>query len=55
MKIDTFGRRSLLLLTFPFLSLFLLMTGFAFFIPEDSQARIGVVAAGIYLYTAFYS
>ena len=27
--IDTFGRRNLLLVTFPFMSLFLLMTGFA--------------------------
>ncbi len=53
--IDTFGRRNLLLVTFPLMSLFLLMTGFAFYIPEDSQARIAVVALGIYLFTMAYS
>ena len=30
--IDTFGRRNLLLTTFPLMAIFLLMTGFAFFI-----------------------
>ena len=53
--IDTFGRRNLLLTTFPLMSLFLLMTGFAFFIPESSDARIGIVALGIYLFTIVYS
>ncbi|KAH9940403.1 MFS sugar transporter [Epithele typhae] len=53
--IDTFGRRNLLLVTFPLMSLFLLMTGFAFWIPEDSKARIAVVALGIYLFTMAYS
>ncbi|KAI5123855.1 hypothetical protein M0805_005672 [Coniferiporia weirii] len=53
--IDTFGRRNLLLTTFPLMALFLLMTGFAFWIPESSKAHIGVIALGIYLFTAVYS
>jgi len=57
--IDTFGRRNLLLVTFPLMALFLLMTGFSFFIPDTSEAsthaRLGVVASGIYLFTMVYS
>ncbi|GAA5872632.1 hypothetical protein JCM1840_004859 [Sporobolomyces johnsonii] len=53
--IDTFGRRTLLLVTFPLMAIFLLLTGFAFFIPETSKARIGVVALGIYLHCIAYS
>ena len=52
--IDTFGRRNLLLTTFPLMAIFLLMAGFAFYIP-DVTARIAVVALGIYLYTMAYS
>ncbi|OBZ66984.1 Arabinose-proton symporter [Grifola frondosa] len=52
--IDTFGRRNLLLTTFPLMAVFLLMTGFAFWIPEGN-ARIAVVALGIYLFTMAYS
>ncbi|KAH9983618.1 hypothetical protein BJV74DRAFT_776813 [Russula compacta] len=52
--IDTFGRRNLLLITFPLMSLFLLMTGFAFWIPEGT-GRIAVVALGIYLFDCVYS
>lgn len=52
--IDTFGRRNLLLTTFPLMSLFLLMTGFSFFIPERN-AQLGVVALGIYLFGIVYS
>jgi hypothetical protein len=47
--IDLFGRRALLLITFPLMSLFLLLTGFAFWIPGQT-ARIAVVALGIYLF-----
>ncbi len=43
---DRFGRRSLLFFTFPFMGVFQLVTGMAFFIP-DQQARIAVVALGI--------
>ncbi|KAG0144645.1 hypothetical protein CROQUDRAFT_47011 [Cronartium quercuum f. sp. fusiforme G11] len=56
--IDTFGRRNLLLVTFPAMALCLLATGMAFFIPQngpDDHRRVSVVAAAIYLYMAFYS
>ncbi|TFY64940.1 hypothetical protein EVG20_g5772 [Dentipellis fragilis] len=53
--IDTFGRRNLLLTTFPLMAIFLLLTGFAFWIPEDSKARIGVVSLGVYLFGVAYS
>ena len=52
--IDTFGRRNLLLTTFPLMAIFLLMTGFSFYIPEG-KGRLAVVALGIYLYTMAYS
>ncbi|QLG73339.1 hypothetical protein HG535_0E04230 [Zygotorulaspora mrakii] len=54
LMIDKYGRRFLLLQTFPWLSLFLLIAGFAFWIPND-QARIGVVTMGIYVFSAIYS
>ncbi|KAK1229186.1 hypothetical protein PQX77_007758 [Marasmius sp. AFHP31] len=57
--IDTFGRRNLLLTTFPLMAIFLLMTGFAFWIPFDPNnpdpSRIAVVALGIYLFAMAYS
>ncbi|KAH8918921.1 hypothetical protein BT69DRAFT_1322488 [Atractiella rhizophila] len=54
--IDTFGRRNLLLFTFPLMSIFLLLTGLGFLIPESSRnARVGVVALGIYLFATVYS
>ncbi|PLB49834.1 sugar transporter family protein [Aspergillus steynii IBT 23096] len=54
--IDTFGRRNLLLTTFPLMSLFLLFTGFSFYIPDHLQtARTACVATGIYLYMIVYS
>ncbi|KAK2821788.1 hypothetical protein FQN49_007671 [Arthroderma sp. PD_2] len=52
--IDTFGRRNLLLITFPLMGLFLLLTGFAFWIP-DHAAQTGCVALGIYLFGIVYS
>ncbi|RJE24821.1 MFS sugar transporter [Aspergillus sclerotialis] len=52
--IDTFGRRNLLLTTFPLMSLFLLFTGFSFWIP-DLTPRTACVATGIYLYMIVYS
>ncbi|EIN11957.1 hypothetical protein PUNSTDRAFT_142156 [Punctularia strigosozonata HHB-11173 SS5] len=56
LTIDRFGRRNLLLVTFPLMSLFLLMTGFAFWIPGDtSTGRVAVVAIGIYMFTICYS
>ncbi|ODV86768.1 hypothetical protein CANARDRAFT_6338 [[Candida] arabinofermentans NRRL YB-2248] len=55
--IDKFGRRTLLLFAFPLMCLCLLLTGFAFWIPQDTHkdARIGVIALGIYLFTIVYS
>ncbi|KAL4865085.1 hypothetical protein BDV12DRAFT_155657 [Aspergillus spectabilis] len=52
--IDTFGRRNLLLTTFPLMSIFLFWTGFSFYI-EDLQTRTAMVATGIYLYMIVYS
>ena len=56
--IDRWGRRNLLLFTFPFLSLTLLWTGFSFWIDPNnptSKARVGMVTTGMYLFEVFYS
>ncbi|KAF2639139.1 hypothetical protein P280DRAFT_491058 [Massarina eburnea CBS 473.64] len=57
--IDTFGRRNLLLTTFPLMALTLLFTGFSFWIPTDtrasSNAHVGCIALGIYLFGMVYS
>jgi len=53
--IDTFGRRSLLLFTFPNMAWTLLAAGFCFYIPRDNPAHLGMVAFFIYLFAAFYS
>lgn len=54
--IDTFGRRSLLLFTFPQMTWTLLAAGLCFLIPgEDSKTRLGLVALFIYLFTMAYS
>ncbi|RAK98491.1 sugar porter family MFS transporter [Aspergillus ibericus CBS 121593] len=56
--IDTWGRRNLLLFTFPFLAIFLLWSGFSFWIdPEDSTSkkRVAMVTTGMYLFEVFYS
>ncbi|KAM0155499.1 hypothetical protein ACHAPG_005847 [Botrytis cinerea] len=52
--IDKFGRRWLLLFTFPLMSVFLFMTGWSFMIPEGTT-RIAIVALGIYLFCLAYS
>ncbi|EJD50111.1 hypothetical protein AURDEDRAFT_112267 [Auricularia subglabra TFB-10046 SS5] len=52
--IDTFGRRLLLLVTFPVMSACLLLTGHGFTLPEG-PARLGTVASGLYLFMAAYS
>ncbi|KAF8461334.1 MFS sugar transporter [Kalaharituber pfeilii] len=52
--IDTFGRRNLLLTTFPLMSLFLFFTGFSFWIP-DTTSRLACIALGIYLFSIVYS
>lgn len=55
LTIDGWGRRKLLLTTFPYMSACLFFTGFSFFIPASSTARVGCVAAGIYLFEWGYS
>jgi sugar porter (SP) family MFS transporter len=54
--IDTFGRRTLLLFTFPQMAWSLLAAGLCFLIrPATSTAAVGTVAFFIYLFAAFYS
>ncbi|PHH89149.1 hypothetical protein CDD83_6600 [Cordyceps sp. RAO-2017] len=56
--IDTFGRRALLLFTFPNMFWTLLAAGLCFLIEpnnETSTARIAAVATFVYLFAAFYS
>ncbi|KAF5335655.1 hypothetical protein D9611_009677 [Ephemerocybe angulata] len=53
--IDTFGRRNLLLFTFPNMAWTLLAAGFCFFIPDSNSARIPLIAFFIFLFCAFYS
>jgi hypothetical protein len=52
--IDTFGRRNLLLVTFPLMAVFLLFTGLSFLIP-DTTPSTACVALGIYLFGMVYS
>ncbi|KAL8916574.1 MAG: hypothetical protein Q9208_008445 [Pyrenodesmia sp. 3 TL-2023] len=52
--IDTFGRRNLLLVTFPLMAIMLLITGFSFLAPEG-MGRLAGVATGIYLFMVVYS
>ncbi|KAI0021672.1 hypothetical protein F4780DRAFT_274995 [Xylariomycetidae sp. FL0641] len=52
--IDTFGRRNLLLTTFPLMAICLLITGFAFYIPPG-DTRLAVVTLGIFLFMMVYS
>lgn len=51
---DTFGRRNLLLFTFPNMAWCLLGAGLSFLLPTDSKARVPLIAFFIYLFTAFY-
>ncbi|WVQ73793.1 hypothetical protein IAR50_003373 [Cryptococcus sp. DSM 104548] len=53
--IDTFGRRNLLLSTFPNMAWALLVTGLCFLIPETSGARVPLIAVFIYIFAMFYS
>jgi len=52
--IDTFGRRNLLLFTFPIMAVCLLITGFSFWSTSE-QGKVAGVALGIYLFTMAYS
>ncbi|KAF2648061.1 MFS transporter [Lophiostoma macrostomum CBS 122681] len=55
--IDTKGRRTLTLATFPFMCIFLLAAGLSLLTPETASrgARIGPVVLFIYLFTIAYS
>ncbi|KAF2845205.1 MFS sugar transporter-like protein [Plenodomus tracheiphilus IPT5] len=59
--IDTFGRRNLLLTTFPLMGICLLWCGMSFFLPLDPETgrpsieRLGSIAAAIYTFMAVYS
>ncbi|KAF5663737.1 myo-inositol transporter [Fusarium heterosporum] len=54
--IDTFGRRNLLLVTFPLMAACLFFTGGVFNISEsDRDARIACITTGLYLFMAVYS
>ena len=53
--IDTFGRRFLLLFTFPNMAWCLIATGLMFLLPESSAARLPLIALFVYLFTIFYS
>jgi len=53
--IDTFGRRNLLLFTFPNMAWTLLAAGLCALIPVHKTAHLGTMALFIYLFAAFYS
>lgn len=53
--IDTFGRRALLLFTFPQMAWTLLACGLCFLIPESNPAHLGLISLFIFLFAAFYS
>ena len=52
--IDRWGRRNLLLFTFPFLCGCLLWTGFSFW-AKGKQTKVALVTTGMYLFEVFYS
>ncbi|KAI1850572.1 hypothetical protein JX265_004282 [Neoarthrinium moseri] len=53
--IDTFGRRSLLLFTFPQMTWTLLAAGLCTLLDRESTARTALVALFVFLFAAFYS
>ncbi|EJT96801.1 hypothetical protein DACRYDRAFT_119866 [Dacryopinax primogenitus] len=53
--IDTFGRRNLLLATFPNMAWTLLASGLCYLIPNGNSAKIPLVALFIFIFAAFYS
>ncbi|RFU29838.1 hypothetical protein B7463_g6503, partial [Scytalidium lignicola] len=54
-SIDSFGRRSLLLFTFPQMAWSLLAAGFSNYIPGTGSVHVGIVAFFVYLFSAFYA
>lgn len=53
--IDTYGRRNLLLFTFPNMAWSLLAAGFCFKIPKESTAHLGLIFFFVLVFAAFYS
>ncbi|KAI7163313.1 MFS transporter, partial [Hortaea werneckii] len=53
--IDTFGRRGLLIFTFPNMAWSLLTAGLCFLIDDSSTAHIALVALFVFIFAAFYS
>jgi MFS family permease len=53
--IDTFGRRALLLFTFPNMAWSLLAAGLCALIPVENKAHLGLVAVFVYIFAMFYS
>ncbi|KAF7547857.1 hypothetical protein G7Z17_g7430 [Cylindrodendrum hubeiense] len=53
--IDTFGRRNLLLLTLPMMSICLFWTGLNFRLEEGSIIRTSMLATSVYIFYAVYS
>jgi sugar porter (SP) family MFS transporter len=53
--IDTLGRRSLLIFTFPMMAWTLAAAGLCTLIPGKGGAHLGLVALFVYLFAAFYS
>ncbi|KAI0892611.1 hypothetical protein F4806DRAFT_237235 [Annulohypoxylon nitens] len=51
---DSFGRRNLLLLTFPNMAWCLLAAGLCFLMSPDNSARVPLIAFFVYLFTALY-
>jgi len=52
--IDTFGRRTLLLWTFPFMAICLFITGGVYGLPEESSARLPLIVTFVYIFVALY-
>ncbi|KAM0330819.1 hypothetical protein ACHAQA_003774 [Verticillium albo-atrum] len=53
--IDTFGRRNLLLFTFPQMTWCLLAAALASLLPKSTTAHLALVALFVFLFAAFYS
>lgn len=53
--IDTYGRRALLLFTFPQMAWTLLAAAFCFYVPGTGGAHLGSIALFVFLFAAFYS
>lgn len=52
---DTYGRRNLLLLTLPNMTICLVAIGLSFLLPAASDARLPLIAFFLYVYTVLFS